>query len=317
MEINRIVVAVDFSAESQSAVEQAMNVARKNGAELVLLHVCGVPDKPNDVPDAMRATLNVYEEMLREQLSEVRRQLDELGAQLSGQGVEISHVVREGFPDSAIVETARELHADLIVTGSHGRTGFARFLMGSVAERVVRLSEVPVLVARAAAGESAAGGYHRIAVAVDFSDITDEVISAALAVAARGAQVDVLHAWEMSPLSYQAMVPVKAAQDLVQPLKDSLRGAATERGAELITRHEKEDVTITFHAVEGRAADVVEDWLKDHPVSLVVTGSHGRRGLRRFILGSVAENIVRHSACSALVVHSRHHRHGHGHGGGH
>jgi nucleotide-binding universal stress UspA family protein len=309
MQINRIVVAVDFSAESQAAVEQAMNVARKNGAELVLLHVCGVPDKPNEVPDSMRATLNVYEDMLREQLAEVRRQLDDLGAQLSGQGVEISHVVREGFPDTAIVETARELHADLVVTGSHGRTGFARFLMGSVAERVVRLSDVPVLVARQ--GDSAAGGYHRIAVAVDFSDITDEVLSTALAVSARGAQIDVLHAWEMSPLSYQAMVPVKAAQDLVQPLKDSLRGVATERGAELITRHEKEDVTITFHAVEGRPGDVVEDWLKDHPVSLIVTGSHGRRGLRRFILGSVAENIVRHSSCSAIVVHSRLHRYAH------
>ena len=300
MKLNRIVVAIDFSPESQHALEQAMNVARKSGAELVLLHVCGVPEQTGEVPESMRDTLNVYEEMLREQLKEVRAQLEDVYERYTGQGVEMSRVLREGFPDTAIVEAGKELHADLIVTGSHGRTGLSRLFIGSIAERVVRLADVPVLVARAGLST---GGFDRILVPVDFSPITDAVLDTALAVAAPGAQIDLVHSWELSPLGYQAMVPVKAAQDLVQPLKDSLRANIVEKGGELITRHAKDDVTIIFHPVEGRPTEIIEQWVKDHPTTLVVTGSHGRRGLRRFVLGSVAEATVRHVKCSVLVVH--------------
>lgn len=101
----------------------------------------------------------------------------------------------------------------------------------------------------------------------------------------------------------QSIVPVKVAQDLVEDFKAGLRANVIEKGGELIARHAKDDVSIIFHPVEGRPNDVIDEWVKKHPTTLVVTGSHGRRGLRRFILGSVAEATVRHVKCSVLVVH--------------
>lgn len=302
MKLDSIVVAVDFSDHSEVAVAQAMEIARHAGATLTLLHVGAIPDPPAGIPEAMTSTMERYRKILDERLAADRRQLAALRERLEGQGVEISHVLIDGFADNGICRAGEELDADLIVLGSHGRTGFKRFLLGSIAERVVRLSERSVLVARKPDGEPT-GGFHRIVVGTDFSPYSERALESALKVAAKGATIDVVHCWHLPPLSSIAYAPTRTADKLVEPIRESMTSAARDRGNALLEQYRTPDVTITFHALEAFPNRGLYEFVDEGDHDLVVTGSHGRRGFRRFVLGSVAEQTVRHAPCSVLVVH--------------
>lgn len=310
MTLAKILVAVDFSTESQSAVQQALEVARHTGAHLVLLHVGAVPDRPIGVPATMHTTVAEYLRLVEEDLVRDRKQLEQVRQRISGQGVEISHMVIDGIPDHGIRKAADQIGADLIVIGTHGRTGLKRFFLGSVAERVVRLSEHTVLVAR---GEpSCQGGYHRILVATDLSDDADWPLEMAMRLCATGGSagsdlpvVDVLHCWHLPPMSYPHYAPTKSASDVVTSLRESIERGTHDMGNKLVDRHRRDNVTLTFHELEQAPAHGIQHWMEENgPYDLVVTGSHGRRGAARLLLGSVAEFTVRHSPCSVLVVHT-------------
>ncbi len=295
MEMNKILVPVDFSEGSEVAVHHALNIARHLDTALVLLHVGVILEHPEDLPGAG----SIYAGVARAQLEADRAQLGELRTRISGQGVEVSQMIADGFADTAIVDAAAELDADLIVMGSHGRSGIRRMLLGSVAERVVRLAPCSVLVARR--DGDLPGGYRRLLVPTDFSPTAEQALAMALSLAAPGAIVDVLHCWSLPPGS-----PDPGTADW-----QGIYRAASERigmvaGAELdrlIDRPAPAGVTLQRHLLEDTPAHGIQRWLESHPYDLVVTGSHGRRGVRRFLLGSVAEATVRHAPCSVLVAH--------------
>lgn len=301
MEIKKIVVAVDFSEESGVAVHQAVDVARHVGAALTLLHVGAVPDRPVGMPVSMQSTVSEYLRIVDEYLADDRRRLEELTERIAGQGVEVSHMVMDGVPDKAITKAAEELEADLIVTGTHGRTGIKRFFLGSVAEHVVRLSKTNVMVARP--GHDTSHGFERILVPTDYSDTAERALDMAAALAAPGATIDVLHCWYLPPMSYPYYAPTKAAQELLGSLRESITSGNEDLGKALCDRHRGAGYNLAFHQTESAPAQGIQEWLDKNDYSLVVTGSHGRRGPARFILGSVAELTVRHAPCSVLVVH--------------
>ncbi len=300
MKLQKIVVGMDFSHESEVALAHAADLARYRGAALTLVHVGAVPAQPYGVPESMSTALGEYQKIVSEHLSEDREQLAALREKVSGHGLDVSQVIVDGLPDTGIVEAAEELQADLVVTGSHGRTGLKRFFLGSTAEKVVRTSHADVLVARA--GGNSAGGFHRLLVAVDFSDVTDRVMQAALEVAAKEAEIDILHCWQLPPMSYSYFAPTKAASELIKPIRDSMSETTREHGDELLARYARPGTTMRFLNEEAAPTAGIQDQLEQTAYDLVVTGSHGYQGLRRFVLGSVAEITVRHSACSVLVV---------------
>lgn len=145
----RILVAVDFSEESRSALACAAEMASKFGASLTLVHVVephfGPPD--TDVP------LLTGEQSDAEEFAEAKLELSGLAEQMLGQCRVVETVVRGGLAFFEITEAAKALGADLIVVGTHGYTGLKRALLGSTAEKVVRHAPCPVLVARASYGE--------------------------------------------------------------------------------------------------------------------------------------------------------------------
>jgi nucleotide-binding universal stress UspA family protein len=149
-----ILVAVDFSADSEAALIWACRYARLVGAELMVLHV--VHD-PGDAPgyyrrgeeDALRPMEDVAKEMLEEFLEKVRADHPEVAAL----GDLETRLVR-GIPASRILEATENAGARLIVMGSRGRTGLPHLLLGSKAERVVQLSPVPVTIVKAEGSEA-------------------------------------------------------------------------------------------------------------------------------------------------------------------
>jgi nucleotide-binding universal stress UspA family protein len=287
----KILVGVDFSPGSQRAVDHALTVARHVGAELVLAYVGVVAEPPVGLAPSMKATAETWRGLLGSQLERERAQLGELRERLEGQGVDVSHVVLDGFADTALAEAARTIEAGLVVVGTHGRTGLQRFLLGSVAEHTVRAAHTSVLVAR---GDAPAGGYRKIVVGTDFSEQAERAIDQALVYAAPGAEIRVVHAWAL-PLTSADLPGSFAAQ-----LRESSDAAARELETRLRAREVPEGTTISVEAVVGAPAVVLD--ARSEGADLVVVGSRGRRGLKRFLLGSVAEVTVRHARCTVLVA---------------
>ena len=144
--LNRILVPVDFSAHSEKAIRFATTLANKFGARLSLLHVVEDPF----VTGAWQAEVFVpnIPELLNDLIKAAQTQMTERKKELAIHGFAVETVVITGRPATAIVEHASTGAFDLIVMGTHGRTGLSHALLGSVAERVVQKAPCPVLTVR-------------------------------------------------------------------------------------------------------------------------------------------------------------------------
>jgi len=146
MQIKRILVPIDFSANSRAALSTALSLAQYFGAELLLLHVV----EPVYIAEPNVASTDLTT-LLDDQVRIAGEQLAQIDAALGTPGQHARTLVECGAPTPVIVEVARRTATDLIVIATHGRTGVSHLLIGSVAERVVRLAGCPVLTVPPAA----------------------------------------------------------------------------------------------------------------------------------------------------------------------
>ena len=143
-EFHNIVAAVDFSETSDHAVEQAVDLASRLGAKLHLVHVYQLPVYA--LPDG---AVMAGAEFVNQLTDELQKQLDAQVERHKKSQIAIDAHLLRGVPHTEVVRFAKEdAKADLIVMGTHGRTGLEHLLLGSVAERVVRTSPIPVLTVR-------------------------------------------------------------------------------------------------------------------------------------------------------------------------
>jgi universal stress protein A len=136
----KIVCPVDFSAGSERALEKAEELARALGAEIELLHVYQLP-----VLALPEAPVTVSPTFVADLTDRAERALKPLAEKIRAHGLTVGTRLMEGHPAEVITSRARDLEASMIVMGTHGKSGFRRFLLGSTAERVVRMATVPVL----------------------------------------------------------------------------------------------------------------------------------------------------------------------------
>ena len=154
MAIKRILIPVDFSTDSLKALAYARDFAKPFGAELCVLYV--VEPIYYATPADMYATSPNMAMLIDEQRRIGSEQLARLDADLRKKGERVRTVQKTGSAAQVIVDTAKSLKADLIIMGTHGRTGLAHILLGSVAEKVVRTAACPVLTVRREAARRAA-----------------------------------------------------------------------------------------------------------------------------------------------------------------
>jgi len=138
----RILVATDFAESAEQALASAVQLARRHGAELILLHVY------MDLPAYPEITAGQVETIYEEQRRWIEAALERRARSARGEGLLARALLRTGPAASTIARTATDEGADLVVVGSHGRSGLDRLIVGSVAERVVRLATCPVLVVK-------------------------------------------------------------------------------------------------------------------------------------------------------------------------
>jgi nucleotide-binding universal stress UspA family protein len=144
--VNRILYPTDFSSQAQIAGDEAVRLAQALGAELIVLHVAVESALYGETAFGMKQVKEIYEHQARwaeERLAGLTRSISE-------RGVPARWMRRVGVPHEEILEVATKEEVDYIVLGTHGRGGVGRFMLGSVADRVVRAAICPVLTVRTA-----------------------------------------------------------------------------------------------------------------------------------------------------------------------
>jgi nucleotide-binding universal stress UspA family protein len=277
-----ILVPTDGSECAEAAAEYARDLATRYEATVHALCVA----------DSRTLESAPQSEHVRAEKAELARRICEKS---SAAGLSVEQAVRTDIPHEAILRYATEQKIDLVVMGTHGRTGVERYLLGSVTERVVRLSDVPVLTVKAMDEDAVTHPYGDILVPTDGSDGAAAAIDPAVSIA-RSYDAR-LHALSVvDPMA--TGIDVRSAV-LVDELEDTAR-SAVEAVEERAT---DASISTTETAVEyGTPYRGIRSYVDANDIDLVVMGTHGRSGIERYLLGSVAEKTVRTSSVPVMTV---------------
>lgn len=212
----------------------------------------------------------------------------------------------EGFDIAQeLVGVATAENCDLIVMGTHGREGLARFFMGSVAERVVRLANLPVLLLRLSEAVHPSVGFpKRILVALDGGEASQQALEQAVHLAKElGSQLVLLHAIpdvKTPVLGYESMMYSSANPEKLDSQLQLEGHSILQKAKEQIAPLEA--TAVLSRAKGNRMAEIILQTAAQQQADLIAIGTHGYRGLDRLLLGSVAESVVHHAKVPVLVV---------------
>ncbi|ELZ57402.1 MULTISPECIES: universal stress protein [Halorubrum] len=280
--VDRICVPTDDSDAAAAALDHALAVAADHGATVHLLHVA---DTTRD--SVTRIGGDVVDVLEREGESIVA----DAAARAADRGVETETAVRQGGVPETVAAYAAEADADLLVMSTRGRQGVER-LVGSTTERVVRQSSVPVLTLRPGDDETAYP-YEDVVVPTDGSGAATAALDRAIPIAERaGATVHVLSVVATGGIGVGDYVDA-----------DVLAEYADDEVAEGVERVEAAGVAaVGAVEVAPSAPRGIRAYVEEHGVDLVAMGTHGRTGVSRYLLGSVAERALRTVPVPVLTV---------------
>ncbi len=280
----KILVPVDFAHASLWGLDLARNILPEGG-ELRLLYVLD-----ESALSPMRGIFKISEVETRGQ-----EELEKLEQALQGSAIRTSTVIRRGHVAHEVHEEAKAWGADALAIGSHGRKGLSRLLLGSVAERLLREVEIPTFVVK----HEPEGKPKKIAFATDFSDASASAFASFQgALKDLGATGVILHVIDEDAWLLQAsMVATSIPLDL-EPIETKARESLKER-VDLVRAA---GLDCKSELLNGSPWDKAEEYTKSEGVDLLVLGTHGYRGYERFVLGSVAQKVLRTVGCPVLVV---------------
>jgi nucleotide-binding universal stress UspA family protein len=303
LNIQNIVVPIDFSQLSIQAIETASRLARRFGASIHLVHVRQfdyLGDFVAPAPPMAPFSFMPYE---RDRERSVLKELNALAREYRV-SAPTCHVLGGAPPFDEICRVAQEIPTDLIVMPTHGRTGLKHVFLGSTAERIVQHSSCPVLVTRGNARQSNNGSRFKIKtilVPADFSSCSREGLRYAIGFANEfGARIILLHA---TYLGYIYSSEGTAIYD-IPGLQNAARKTAVGKMRELVRFVNFGGVKFDSVFTEGSPVLDICAYAKDHDVDLIITSTHGLTGFKHILIGSIAEQVVRHAPCSVLVVPS-------------
>jgi nucleotide-binding universal stress UspA family protein len=230
---------------------------------------------------------------------QAREAVEQLGELAADSAITFHSAVERGLPHETILSYADENDIDLISMGTHGRTGLDRVLLGSVTERVVRTSEIPVLTARFEPDETSE--YDRILIPTDGSEAATAAIEHGIAIAERFDAT--VHA--LSVVDINVVAGAHDAGPGLPTLFESLEKGAERAVSVVEDECEDRDVTTETAVLKGVPYRAIQEYVADEGIDLISMGTHGRSGLERYLLGSVTERTVRSSEVPVLTVTQR------------
>ena len=266
--LNKVLVATDGSEYSAGAIRTGIALAKSHGARLTGLSIAlNNPEYSTLVP-------NLQEEAEKR----AREALVSFEAETGGDAETTTYEAAD--PAQGIIAAADELGADIIVMGRRGKRGLARVMVGEATARVVGHATCPVLVAP----RPAHLWVKHILLATDGSPYSE----AAALVAGH--------------LAKQAGLPISVVSVVTSSHSEERRKAAEQAVATKVERLKGLGLQVEGRVVEGRPDEAIVKAAEDTGADLIVVGSHGRTGLKRILLGSVAERVIGNANCPVLVV---------------
>lgn len=301
----RILVPLDGSALAKQALPYAQEVTA-TGGELVLFHAV---EELGDVRDPRGQVGRPGEATDRQRIEASKQHLTMLadGLRKASPGLDVSVTVAIGDPAEQILRVAGETNVGMIVIASHGRGALGRWTYGSVADRISRQAPVPVMIVRPREDEKSIGevAVHRLLVPLDGSVFAEQALPVAAELAKR-LQVPIQLIRAIEPTREIAMATAPAAPISADLYTELRREAVTDAQQSLdraAATLADSGATITSRVLDGPATGAILDAAK--PGDLIVLASHGRSGIKRWVLGSVAEKLVRLAPVPVVLVPSK------------
>ncbi len=273
----KILVCTDGSPDSEGAIHAAFQLAQTTGSAIVLLEVVYfMAGYELQSPDTLTPAINL--EVLQAQETAVQENLAKWKAEAAKTGVALETRTRvSASAYEGIMEEAGESQPDLIIMGRHGYTGLTRLLMGSVTARVIGHSPCHVLVVP----QEVPLNFQRLLIASDGSPFSEA-------------------AWEQALALAKTMGSAVIAVSVAADERDIAGVTKVVRGLELAA--EKEGLALDTMIPVGRPEEGIVKAAEFKQASLIIMGSHGRTGLKRLLMGSVAERVIGQAKCPVLVV---------------
>lgn len=280
----RILVAVDGSDSSLHTLRQAMALARAEKGAITVVSV--VPPYTGDL-----SLVGVRENVNDMILAPHQKALDDALEIANKTDIRIRTILDIGDPPEKIVEIAEDLNSDLIVVGVHGGNPCSTVIIGSVTSRVIGFSHVDVL----AAPMNSEINLDRILLAADGSRSSERATSVAFEIQrSYGSKLVVISVADIPSHLYGLDVNVaermlKEAREILDPVR---------------TNAKQHSVQLEPICREGDPAAIINQTAMEKQIGLTIIGSHGRTGLKRLLMGSVAERVIGHAPCPVLVTRS-------------
>ncbi|HEU4494392.1 MAG TPA: universal stress protein [Rubrobacteraceae bacterium] len=293
----KVFLATDGSDEAEQAATTAINLARSTDSELHVLTVGpGYPTYDVRVPEVAEELRRQAQSILDEQVEKI----EQAGGEVAQAHLRLAedHPGFERHPSDDVVRAAEEIGAGLVVLGSRGRGGMKRALMGSVSDSVVRHAHCPVVVVRGEPVDFPT----KILLATDGSARARLAATIAADLAARtGSELHVVAVFPAAGFVhpyYEVRFP-EAAEQLRREGREEIQEVLDEQ-VELI-REAGGDIP-EAHLRTGEPEKEIVALAEELGVGLIAMGSRGWGGIRRALMGSVSDSVVRHAHCPVLVV---------------
>jgi nucleotide-binding universal stress UspA family protein len=298
---SKILVPLDGSTTAEKVLPYARYLAGRFRVPVELLAVVDIGEVASHmVSEKARFLDTIIEEAVRN-LTEYLR-----GVATTFKAGDVSCAVEKGKPEDTIIEKAETDRAMLITMATHGRSGVNRFLLGSVAEKVLRGTVNPLLLVRAINEAKSTGEatLKSIIVPLDGSKIAEGVLPTVAEIAKKlGLEVELFRAYHLPYNVYAGDEGFYAGNydELLTSVRDEAKEYLEKKADEL---KDLGVATATCVAKEGFAGDEIIALGRKTADNLIAMSSHGRSGIQRWVLGSVAETVVRHSGDPVLIIRS-------------
>ncbi len=285
--VEKILLSSDGSEYSEGAVREAISLAKTCSSKLTVISVI----ETNPEFDTLAPQLTEkMEKTARENLAAVQ-------ARARKEGIDCFNIVRAGEDSyKSIVDEAVKNNSDMIIMGRRGRTGLKRLMMGSVTARVIGHAPCNVLVVP----KDARLNFKNIVVATDGSKYSAAAASHAIGLAKRnGADLTVVSVVPSELLTPMDLDLTMTQRENIaeQEMKEAEKSAKAVKEAA-----QKEGVSVKAFVLSGKPSEAIIQTAKERNAGLIVVGSHGRTGVERLLMGSVAERVIVLSECPVLIV---------------
>jgi nucleotide-binding universal stress UspA family protein len=302
IEIRRVLCPIDFSDCSRRALDHAVTIAKWYDSTITLVHVSPIVPLAAYAPGSgVVPSANLSPEERESLLTSMKQ----FAAAEAGPDIRFDHILGEGGTAAQILNAAETLASDLLVIGTHGRSGFERLMLGSVTEKVLRKATCPVLSVSPHSADAVPvpPAFKRILCAVDFSECSIYALEYAMALAQEaGGTLTMLHVVDVAPeipdVHALMMGGVTDVREFIARVDESARA----RLKTLVPDSVGTSCYVDTMVVTGRSYREVLRIAADQSSDLIVLGVHGRGPVDRLFFGSTAQHVVRGATCPVLTL---------------